>query len=129
MGELALWYSGDLGGLGRLAGAIGWSNEQAVPGGEEDETDPVFSPDGRHIGFLIQGTTLRTVSLDGGPTPSLTDSANTTGGDWGRDGYVYFEVDSGVVGAVACSRGSGPAGCRAPSTTNPPPRHPRTRRA
>ena len=37
------------------------------------------------------------MSLDGGPTQSLTDSAKTTGGDWGRDGYVYFEVDSGVA--------------------------------
>jgi predicted porin len=37
VGELALWYSGDMGALGRLAGAIGFSNQQAVPGGEEDE--------------------------------------------------------------------------------------------
>ena len=35
--ELALWYSGDLGGLGRLAGALGWS-KQEVPGGVDDET-------------------------------------------------------------------------------------------
>ena len=41
------------------------------------------------------GRRVRTVSLDGGPTLTLTDSANSTGGDWGPDGYVYFEVDSG----------------------------------
>ena len=38
--ELALWYSGEMGGLGRLAGALGWSNQQAnvaIPGAIEDE--------------------------------------------------------------------------------------------
>ena len=37
--ELALWYSGELGGLGRLAGALGWSNQQApeAVGAVEDE--------------------------------------------------------------------------------------------
>ena len=38
--ELALWYSGEMGGLGRLAAALGWSNQQAdvdVPTSEEDE--------------------------------------------------------------------------------------------
>jgi serine/threonine-protein kinase len=67
-----------------------------IPGTENAGT-PFFSPDGRRIGFVLNGSKLRTVSLDGGPTQSLTDSANTTGGDWGRDGYVYFEVDSGVA--------------------------------
>jgi predicted porin len=35
--EIALWYSGDLGARGRLAGAIGFSEEE-VPGGPDDET-------------------------------------------------------------------------------------------
>jgi serine/threonine-protein kinase len=65
--------------------------------GTENAGTPFFSPDGRRIGFVINGSKLRTVSLDGGPTQSLTDSANTTGGDWGPDGYVYFEVDSGIA--------------------------------
>jgi eukaryotic-like serine/threonine-protein kinase len=65
--------------------------------GTEGAGTPFFSPDGRHVGFLIQGTTLRTVSLDGGPVLTLTDSANSSGGDWGIDGYIYFEVDSGIA--------------------------------
>jgi len=28
---------------------------------------------------------------------TLTDKANSTSGDWGDDGYVYFEVDSGIA--------------------------------
>ena len=35
--ELALWYTGDLGGLGRLAAALGFSNQDAPVGGTEDE--------------------------------------------------------------------------------------------
>lgn len=37
--ELALWYTGDLGGLGRLAAAVGFSNQnESGVGGEDDET-------------------------------------------------------------------------------------------
>jgi predicted porin len=37
--ELALWYSGEMAGLGRLAGALGWSNQQA------DVADPTSVED------------------------------------------------------------------------------------
>ena len=65
--------------------------------GTEGAGTPFFSPDGRHIGFLIGGAKLRTVSLDGGPVLTLSDSANSTGGEWGVDEYIYFEVDSGIA--------------------------------
>jgi eukaryotic-like serine/threonine-protein kinase len=65
--------------------------------GTEGGVSPFFSPDGRQIGFLIGGSKLRTVSLDGGPTQSLSDSVNSSGGDWGPDGYIYVEVDSGIA--------------------------------
>ena len=65
--------------------------------GTEGAGTPFFAPDGRHVGFLVNGSAVRTVSLDGGPVMTLSDSANSTGGDWGSDGYVYFEVDSGVA--------------------------------
>ncbi len=65
--------------------------------GTEGAGSPFFSPDGRSIGFLVGGTTLRTVSLDGGPVLTLADSVNSTGGDWGSDGNVYVEVDSGIA--------------------------------
>jgi serine/threonine-protein kinase len=69
--------------------------------GTEGGASPFFSPDGRQIGFITRGRTVRLVSLEGGPPLTLTDSANTTGGDWGADGYVYFEVDSGIGRARA----------------------------
>jgi hypothetical protein len=46
---------------------------------------------------VIGGAKLRTVSLDGGPVQSLSDSINSSGGDWGTDGYIYIEVDSGIA--------------------------------
>jgi eukaryotic-like serine/threonine-protein kinase len=73
--------------------------------GTEGAGTPFFSPDGRHVGFLVSGTKVRTVSLDGGPVLTLSDSANSTGGSWGSDGYIYFEVDSGI-GRMPSSGGS-----------------------
>jgi serine/threonine-protein kinase len=67
-----------------------------VPG-TENATSPFFSPDGRKLGFIRQGTSVRIASLDGAPTVTLYDKANSTSGDWGDDGYVYFEVDSGIA--------------------------------
>ena len=49
------------------------------------------------VGFLVNGSTVRTASLDGGPTQTLSDSINSTGGDWGSDGYIYVEGDSGLL--------------------------------
>jgi eukaryotic-like serine/threonine-protein kinase len=72
--------------------------------GTEGAATPFLAPDGRQVGFIIAGKTVRTVSLDGGPTLTLTDSANSTGGDWGADGYVYFETDSGL-GRIRASGG------------------------
>ena len=71
-------------------------NATPIPGTEAGAS-PFFSPDGRHVGFLVNGSTLRTASLDGGPTQTLSDSINSTGGDWGPDGYIYIEGDSGLL--------------------------------
>ncbi|HEY8256404.1 MAG TPA: protein kinase [Gemmatimonadales bacterium] len=64
--------------------------------GSEGGSSPFFSPDGRRVGFIKDGTLLRIASLDGAPTVTLTDKVNSTSGDWGDDGYLYFEVDSGI---------------------------------
>ncbi|MGH3373191.1 MAG: hypothetical protein ACRDP6_00485, partial [Actinoallomurus sp.] len=64
--------------------------------GTEGASNPFFSPDGNRVGFIKNGTSVRIASLAGAPTVTLTDKANSSSGDWGPDGYVYFEVDSGV---------------------------------
>jgi tRNA A-37 threonylcarbamoyl transferase component Bud32 len=64
--------------------------------GTEGGVSPFFSPDGQHLGFILNGRTVRTVSLTGGPPLTLSDSINSSGGDWGEDGYVYIELESGL---------------------------------
>jgi len=64
--------------------------------GTENAASPFFSPDGMHLGFILNGRTVRTVSLTGGPPLTLSDSINSSGGDWGEDGYVYIELDNGL---------------------------------
>jgi eukaryotic-like serine/threonine-protein kinase len=92
----ALVYSGPAEGGNRL-----WVRRfdqlDATPVvGTEGAGTPFFSPDGQRVGFVKAGTSIRIASLAGAPTVTLTDKANTTGGDWASDGYLYFEVDSGI---------------------------------
>ena len=65
--------------------------------GTEGGVSPFFSPDGQNLGFILNGRTVRTVSLTGGPPLTLSDSVNSSGGDWGEDGYVYIEVNTGLA--------------------------------
>ncbi|MGH7511298.1 MAG: protein kinase domain-containing protein, partial [Gemmatimonadales bacterium] len=65
--------------------------------GTQGASNPFFSPDGQRVGFVKEGTVVRIASLSGAPTVTLIDKANTTSSDWGADGYVYFEVDSGLA--------------------------------
>jgi serine/threonine-protein kinase len=93
----AMVYSGPADGGSRL-----WFRPldqlDATPiAGTENGSSPFFSPDGKRVGFIKEGTSVRIASLAGAPTVTLTDKANTTSGDWGEDGYIYFEVDSGVA--------------------------------
>jgi Tol biopolymer transport system component/tRNA A-37 threonylcarbamoyl transferase component Bud32 len=93
----ALVYSGPADGGSRL-----WVRRMdqlaGTPiAGTESASNPFFSPDGQRVGFVKEGTTVRIASLAGAPTVTVTDKANTTSADWGADGYIYFEVDSGIA--------------------------------
>jgi Tol biopolymer transport system component/tRNA A-37 threonylcarbamoyl transferase component Bud32 len=65
--------------------------------GTDGGYSPFFSPDGRKVGFIRNGSTLRVASLDGTPTVSLIDTANTVSGDWSDDGWIYVEGGAGVL--------------------------------
>jgi len=92
-----LVYVGRAEGSSRLlmkeAGQVNPLAIQGTDGG----SSPFFSPDGRQLGFIVNGTTVRILPLDAGSPLTLTDKANTTAGDWGSDGYVYFETDFGIA--------------------------------
>jgi Tol biopolymer transport system component len=51
---------------------------------------PFFSPDGRSLGFGTFSYTMVKVDIAGGPFVTLADSVALSGGDWGRDGRIYF---------------------------------------
>jgi eukaryotic-like serine/threonine-protein kinase len=65
--------------------------------GTEGGYSPFFSPDGRKVGFIKTGNTLRIASLDGTPTVTLIDTANTTSADWSDDGWIYVEGGAGIL--------------------------------
>jgi eukaryotic-like serine/threonine-protein kinase len=85
----------------------------AIPG-TEGVTNPFFSPDGKHVGFL-EGEGVRIASIDGGPSIKLTQggpavAVNDTltglaGASWGADGMIYADNDGNAglvrVGAKA----------------------------
>jgi hypothetical protein len=65
--------------------------------GADGGSSPFFPPDGRQIGFITTGAIVRLLPLDANAPLTLTDKANTTAGDWGIDGVVYFETEFGIA--------------------------------
>ncbi len=78
----------------------------AIPG-TEGVTNPFFSPDGKHVGFLEGG--VRIVPSDGGPSIRLTHGdpaiiasdtlTGLAGASWGVDGMIYV-ANIGSAGLV-----------------------------
>jgi serine/threonine-protein kinase len=68
--------------------------------GTEGAIQPFFSPDGTHVGFVTGKSSLKIVSLGGGPPITVTDSlVGQSGAAWGADGFIYADGD-GSVGLV-----------------------------
>jgi serine/threonine-protein kinase len=64
--------------------------------GTEGALSPFFSPDGNQLAFIVTGRSLRVAPLGGGPPITLADTLNSSGGDWGTDGYIYIETNEGL---------------------------------
>lgn len=90
--------------------------------GTEGADQPVFSPDGRRVAFLVRGgsqATLKVAPLDGGPVLTLATSTNIgpsemssagfrgNGLAWGEDGYLYLDGEGGR-GPVRIRASGGP---------------------
>jgi serine/threonine-protein kinase len=81
-----------------------------LPGTAGNTLSPTFSPDGEKVAYFTAGpTTLRVVSLNGGPPVTVADSGIALGGaSWGTDGYIYaFGGGSDARGVVRMPEGGG----------------------
>ena len=59
--------------------------------GTEDGHAPFFSPDGESVGFRGDGTTLKRVSVLGGPALTIADPGSPIrGASWGPDDSIVF---------------------------------------
>jgi serine/threonine protein kinase/Tol biopolymer transport system component len=80
---------------------------RALPGTEGAQT-PFWSPDGRFIGFFVDGR-LRKIAVGGGPAQTLVDKGpgrgGAFGGAWNADGLILFQGDTGGISSVAASGG------------------------
>jgi len=61
---------------------------RALPG-TQGASYPFWSPDGRSIGFFLQGK-LKRIDLDSEATQTLADAPNGRGGAWNADGEILF---------------------------------------
>ncbi len=66
--------------------------------GTRSPSQPVFSPDGESVAFFTFGpTSLKVVSLGGGPPVTVTDAVPQIAGlAWGPDGYLYVDTPAGL---------------------------------
>jgi len=75
--------------------------------GTDGGDGPFFSPDGQWIAFFTN-TKLRKIAVGGAALETLADASSHRGGDWGRDGYIYY-APTNVGNIWRVPEGGGPA--------------------
>jgi serine/threonine protein kinase/Tol biopolymer transport system component len=76
-----------------------------LPGTEDANLDPAWSPDSQSIAFLAGGTNLKKIDIAGGTPQVLAPYMNpSTGISWGRDDIILFG-SAGVVNRISASGG------------------------
>jgi serine/threonine-protein kinase len=75
--------------------------------GTEGGDSPFFSPDGQWIAFFA-GSKLRKIAVGGAALQTLADAPSHRGGDWGRDGFIYF-APTNIGGIQRVPEGGGAA--------------------
>jgi len=86
--------------------ALGERTAKALDG-TDGAAMPFFSPDGQWIAFFAGGK-LKKVSVGGAAVQDIVDAPQPRGGDWARDGYIYF-APSGLGGIWRAPEGGGAA--------------------
>jgi serine/threonine-protein kinase len=70
---------------------------------------PFVSPDGQWIGYFDGNTTLKKVSITGGPAVTIarTDGIGSRGAAWSADGMIYFATNATDTGIHRVSADGG----------------------
>jgi Tol biopolymer transport system component len=68
---------------------------QPLPGTEDVNRPPFWSPDSRFLGFFTGDGKLKKIEVSGGPAQAVCDASSAFGGDWNQDGIIVF---GGVIG-------------------------------
>jgi Tol biopolymer transport system component len=76
---------------------------RAIPG-TEGAGSLFWSPDGRSIAFVADGT-LKTVDIDGGAPQAIAEGGRGAGGAWNQQGMIIFGGASGEIFRVHASGG------------------------
>jgi Tol biopolymer transport system component len=83
-------------------------NAQPLPGTDDAQGTPFWSPDSASIAFFAQGK-LKKISVSGGPPQILSDGPGVTGGGtWSRDGVIVFGGAAGVPLKRVAAAGGAP---------------------
>ena len=80
---------------------------EPIPGTDR-ATNPVLSPDGASVAFVVGGGSLRIVSLLGGaPRTVVPSGVRDIGGgiDWASEGILYFTNEAGALMRIPASGG------------------------
>jgi serine/threonine-protein kinase len=76
--------------------------------GIEGARTPLFSPDGKWIGFFQGTTELKKVSVSGGPAITLCRTGNAPrGASWGSDDTIVFATSDSSTGLLSVPAGGG----------------------
>ena len=70
---------------------------ESVPirGTEGTPWEPLFSPDGRSVGYF-EGDELRRISVSGGAAVRVADVIEPRGAVWGTDGTIVYASETGI---------------------------------
>ena len=67
-----------------------------IPGTEDFLTSPIFSPDGRWVGYYQNGQ-LKKIAVSGGTPVFLCEATNPFGVNWGTDDTILFGQREGIM--------------------------------
>jgi Tol biopolymer transport system component len=78
---------------------------QPLRGTEDVQFLPFWSPDGRYVGFAVQGK-LKKIEVSGGPAQTLCEvPGSITAGTWSRDGVILFSTAANGIFRVSQAGG------------------------